>query len=69
MLLSEELIGNKVWIVVGANVLFITAVGNEVALLAFGAEVVNSLGAEVVNSLASGPRVASTKQKKRRSEQ
>lgn len=59
--MSEELIGNKVWIVVGANVLFITAVGNEVALLAFGAE--------VVNSLASGPRVASTKQKKRRSEQ
>lgn len=54
VLLSEELIGSIVCIVVGGNVLFITAVENAVALLAFGAE--------VVNSLVSGPRVASTKQ-------
>lgn len=46
--------GNMVCRVVGDNVLFITAVEKDVALLAFGAE--------VVNSLVSGPRVASTKQ-------
>lgn len=54
MLLSEELRGNRVWRVAGENVLFVTAVGNDVALLAFGAE--------VVNSFVSGARVASTKE-------
>lgn len=55
VLLSEELKGNIVCIVVGDNVLFVTAVGSDVALLVFGAG--------LINSVISGPRVASTKQK------
>lgn len=51
MLLSEELTGNTVCRVVGDKVLFSTAVEKDVALVSFGAEVVNSVG--------SGPRVAS----------
>lgn len=54
--MSEELKGNIVCIVVGDNVLFVTAVGSDVALLVFGAG--------LINSVISGPRVASTKQKK-----
>lgn len=49
--MSEELKGNIVCIVVGDTVLFVTAVGSDVALLAFGAG--------LVNSVISGPRVAS----------
>lgn len=54
VLLSEELIGNIVCRVVGDTVLFSTAVEKDVALVVFGAEVVNSVG--------SGPRVGSKKQ-------
>lgn len=54
VLLSEELTGNIVCRVVGDKVLFSTAVEKDVALVSFGAEVVNSVG--------SGPRVASIKQ-------
>lgn len=50
VLLSEELIGNIVCRVVGDKVLFSTAVGKDVALVVFGAEVVNSLGSGVAST-------------------
>lgn len=56
VLLSEELMGNSICIVVGDNVLFIAVVKKDVAKVPFGAD--------VVNSPVSGPRVASTKQMK-----
>lgn len=50
VLLSEELIGNIVCRVVGDKVLFSTAVVKDVALVVFGAEVVNSLGSGVAST-------------------